>query len=134
MVLPCLTYSFEHEYVAVPKGAHILTADQLTSPPCVRRCPTFWAGRRYRLRVARRCARSVEPVRHRCRRRAGQPFYSSAEADGSGVWTMVVAEDYLQTAGAVTGRPGTLTLTLDAVDRFGNTSAPASVIYATRIR
>jgi hypothetical protein len=29
MVLPCVTYGFEHEYVAVPEGAHTLTADQL---------------------------------------------------------------------------------------------------------
>jgi hypothetical protein len=43
-------------------------------------------------------------------------------------------EDYLQAAGVVTGRPGTLTLTLDALDRFGNTSAPTSATYATRIR
>jgi hypothetical protein len=64
----------------------------------------------------------------------GEPFYSSAEVDSSGAWTIGVAEDYLQAAGVVTGRRGTLTLTLDAVDRFGNTSAPTSVTYATRIR
>src|ERR671910_430168 len=29
MVLPCVTYSFQHEYVAVPEGTHTLTADQL---------------------------------------------------------------------------------------------------------
>jgi hypothetical protein len=28
MVLPRVTYGFEHEYVAVPEGAHTLTADQ----------------------------------------------------------------------------------------------------------
>jgi hypothetical protein len=29
LVLPCVSYSFSHEYVAVPEGAHTLTGDQL---------------------------------------------------------------------------------------------------------
>ena len=65
---------------------------------------------------------------------AGVPFYNIGEADADGAWSIGVAEDFLSEAGVLTGRPGTLTLTLDAIDRFGNTSTPTSVTYATRIR
>jgi hypothetical protein len=40
----------------------------------------------------------------------------------------------MRAAGVVTGKPGTLTFTLDVVDRAENISAPTSVTYATRIR
>jgi hypothetical protein len=64
----------------------------------------------------------------------GFPFYSAAEADQNGVWTIGVPEDFLAEAGVITGKRGTLTLTLDAIDRFGNSSPTTSVTYVTRIR
>jgi hypothetical protein len=65
---------------------------------------------------------------------AGVPFYNIGQADVDGAWSIGVAEDFLSEAGVLTGKRGTLTLTLDAIDRFGNISAPTSVTYATRIR
>ena len=65
---------------------------------------------------------------------SGEPFYNVGEADADGVWVIGVAEDFLAEAGVLTGKRGTLTLTLDAIDRFGNTSPTTIVTYATRIR
>ena len=65
---------------------------------------------------------------------SGVPFYNVSQADPAGVWEITVGEDFLRDAGVITGRRATLTLTLDAIDRFGNTSPTTSVTYATRIR
>ncbi len=65
---------------------------------------------------------------------SGEPFYNVTQADPDGVWEIFVGEDFLNDAGVITGRRSTLTLTLVAIDRFGNTSPTTSVTYATRIR
>jgi hypothetical protein len=65
---------------------------------------------------------------------SGVPFYNIGQADADGVWVIGVAEDFLAEAGVLTGKRGTLTVTLDAIDQFGNTSPTTSVTYATRIR
>lgn len=65
---------------------------------------------------------------------SGFPFYASGQADADGAWVIGVGEDFLAEAGVLTGKRGTLTLTLDAIDQFGNTSPTTSVTYATRIR
>ncbi len=65
---------------------------------------------------------------------SGVPFYNIGQADAEGVWVIAVSEDYLAEAGVLTGKRGTLTLTLDAIDQFGNASPTTSVTYATRIR
>jgi hypothetical protein len=65
---------------------------------------------------------------------SGVPFYSAGQADADGVWVIGVGEDFLAEAGVLTGKRGTLTLTVDAIDQFGNTSPTVTVTYATRIR
>jgi hypothetical protein len=65
---------------------------------------------------------------------SGVPFYTVTQADPDGVWEIGVGEDFLRDAGVITGRRGTLTLTLDAIDQFGNTSPTIGVTYATRIK
>ena len=65
---------------------------------------------------------------------SGDPFYNVTQADPDGVWQIGVGEDFLRDAGVITGKRGTLTLTLAAVDRFGNTSPTTTVMYVTRIR
>lgn len=65
---------------------------------------------------------------------SGVPFYNISQADSDGVWVIGVGEDFLAEAGVLTGKRGTLTLALAAIDQFGNTSAATSVTYATHIR
>jgi hypothetical protein len=65
---------------------------------------------------------------------SGEPFYNVTEADSEGVWEIFVGEDFLRTAGVITGKRSTVTLTLVAIDRFGTTSPTTSATYVTRIR
>jgi hypothetical protein len=64
----------------------------------------------------------------------GGHYHNFAQADADGVWVIYVGEDFLAEAGVLTGKRGTLTLTVEAIDQFGNTSPTTSVTYATRIR
>lgn len=60
--------------------------------------------------------------------------YRSATADASGSWSLTLERDYFATAGVLTGRRGSVTVGLSAVDAAGNQGAYTQVAYETRLR
>jgi hypothetical protein len=60
--------------------------------------------------------------------------YRTATADASGAWTITLERDFFATAGVLTGRRGSVTIGLTAVDAAGNSSDYAQVAYQTRLR
>jgi len=60
--------------------------------------------------------------------------YTGTLVGADGTFSVVLGEAYLRDAGVITGRRGTLTVALMAVDGFGNRSATGTYTFATRIR
>jgi hypothetical protein len=60
--------------------------------------------------------------------------YRSVTADAGGSWTVTLERDFFATAGVLTGRRGSVTIGLSAVDAAGNQSDYAQVTYQTRLR
>jgi large repetitive protein len=65
---------------------------------------------------------------------ADQIAYAETTADASGAWSVVLARDYFEYEGVLTGRRAQVGVTVWALDAVGNTSPATTVTYTTRLR
>jgi hypothetical protein len=60
--------------------------------------------------------------------------YATTTSSATGAWSVVLGEDFFLRAGVVTGKTGSVTVSVTATDAVGNVSSPTSRTWATRIR
>ncbi|RYP81447.1 hypothetical protein EKO23_23580 [Nocardioides guangzhouensis] len=60
--------------------------------------------------------------------------YRAVVADAGGSWTITLERDFFETAGVLTGRPGSLTFSVIAADDAGNQADSTTVTFRTRLR